>query len=176
MTVSRDLDIVVYGATGFVGRLTAAYLAENLPDGVAVGLAGRSRTKLEKLAADLGTDWRLIEANADDPASLTALAESTRVVITTVGPYATYGLPLVQACAEAGTDYVDLTGEVLFHRESIDRFDDVARRTGAASSTRAVSTPSRPTSASMRSTAPRRPTVTCRSPTRPSCSAPSAAG
>ena len=131
MTVSRDLDIVVYGATGFVGRLTAAYLAENLPDGVAVGLAGRSRTKLEKLAADLGTDWRLIEANADDPASLAALAESTRVVITTVGPYAAYGLPLVQACAEAGTDYVDLTGEVLFHRESIDRFDDVARRTGA---------------------------------------------
>ncbi|MBS9372363.1 saccharopine dehydrogenase family protein [Rhodococcus sp. B50] len=131
MTVSRDLDIVVYGATGFVGRLTAAYLAENLPTGVAVGLAGRSRTKLEKLASDLGTDWRLIEANADDPDSLTALAESTRVVITTVGPYAVYGLPLVQACAEAGTDYVDLTGEVLFHRESIDRFDDVARRTGA---------------------------------------------
>ncbi|WP_241387722.1 saccharopine dehydrogenase family protein [Rhodococcus sp. CH91] len=131
MTVSRDLDIVVYGATGFVGRLTAAYLAEHLPAGIAVGLAGRSRTKLEKLAADLGTDWRLIEANADDPASLTALAESTRVVITTVGPYAAYGLPLVQACAEAGTDYVDLTGEVLFHRESIDRFDEVARRTGA---------------------------------------------
>ncbi|UYP20862.1 saccharopine dehydrogenase NADP-binding domain-containing protein [Rhodococcus sp. Z13] len=131
MTASRDLDIVVYGATGFVGRLTAAYLAEHLPAGVAVGLAGRTRSKLEKLAAELGVDWRIAEADADDPASLTALAESTRVVISTVGPYARYGMPLVQACAEAGTDYVDLTGEVLFHRESIDRFDETARRTGA---------------------------------------------
>lgn len=131
MTASRDLDIVVYGATGFVGRLTAAYLAEHLPTSVTVGLAGRSVSRLEKVRAELGTDWPLIEANADDPASLAALAQATRVVITTVGPYAKYGLPLVQACAEAGTDYVDLTGEVLFHRESIDKFDDVARRTGA---------------------------------------------
>ncbi|MFD3811210.1 saccharopine dehydrogenase family protein [Rhodococcus sp. NPDC058639] len=131
MTASRDLDIVVYGATGFVGRLTAAYLAAHLPTGVAVGLAGRSVERLEKVRGELGTDWPLIEADSDDPVSLASLARATRVVISTVGPYAKYGLPLVEACAEAGTDYVDLTGEVLFHRESIDRFDDVARRTGA---------------------------------------------
>lgn len=131
MTASRDLDIVVYGATGFVGRLTAAYLAEHLPSGVKVGLAGRSRDKLEAVRSDLGVDWPLIEADASDPTSLATMARSTRVVVTTVGPYAKYGLPLVEACADAGTDYVDLTGEVLFHRESIDRFDDAARRSGA---------------------------------------------
>ena len=114
MTASRDLDIVVYGATGFVGRLTAAYLAAHLPTGVAVGLAGRSAGRLEKVRAELGTDWPLIEADSDDPVSLASLARATRVVISTVGPYAKYGLPLVEACAEAGTDYVDLTGMPLF--------------------------------------------------------------
>ncbi|NGP05231.1 enoyl-ACP reductase [Rhodococcus sp. 14C212] len=134
MTASRDLDIVVYGATGFVGRLTAAYLAEHAPEGVRIALAGRSAERLERIRTGLGAaaaTWPVLEADAGDPQSLTALAARTRVVVTTVGPYAKYGLPLVQACAEAGTDYVDLTGEVLFHRESIDRFDDVARRTGA---------------------------------------------
>ncbi|MEE2032999.1 saccharopine dehydrogenase family protein [Rhodococcus chondri] len=134
MTASRELDIVVYGATGFVGRLTAAYLAAHLPGGVTVGLAGRSRARLESVRSELGDDaaqWTVIEADSGDPESLAAMAAATRVVISTVGPYAKYGLPLVQACAEAGTDYVDLTGEVLFHRESIDRFDDIARRTGA---------------------------------------------
>lgn len=132
--VPRELDIVVYGATGFVGRLTAAYLAEHLPSGLKVALAGRSRRRLENVRAELGgaaRDWPLIEADATDPESLAALAAGTRIVLSTVGPYAKFGLPLVQACAEAGTDYVDLTGEVLFHRESIDRFDDTARRTGA---------------------------------------------
>ncbi|MDX5310001.1 MAG: saccharopine dehydrogenase NADP-binding domain-containing protein, partial [Rhodococcus sp. (in: high G+C Gram-positive bacteria)] len=134
MTASRDLDIVVYGATGFVGRITAAYLAEHAPEGVRIALAGRSRTRLDRIRAELGPAaqaWPVLEADAGDPQSLAALAARTRVVVTTVGPYAKYGLPLVQACAEAGTDYVDLTGEVLFHRESIDRFDDLARRTGA---------------------------------------------
>jgi short subunit dehydrogenase-like uncharacterized protein len=134
MTASRHLDVVVYGATGFVGRLTAEYLARHLPSGLTVGLAGRSRDKLDAVREALPPDaaeWPLIIANADDPDSLAAMASETRVVITTVGPYARYGMPLVQACAEAGTDYVDLTGEVLFQRESIDRFDEVARRTGA---------------------------------------------
>ncbi|TCN57930.1 short subunit dehydrogenase-like uncharacterized protein [Rhodococcus sp. SMB37] len=134
MTASRHLDVVVYGATGFVGRLTAEYLAHHLPSGLTVGLAGRSRDKLEAVRGALpptAAEWPLIIANADDPDSLAAMASETRVVITTVGPYARYGLPLVQACAEAGTDYVDLTGEVLFQRESIDRFDDIAHRTGA---------------------------------------------
>jgi short subunit dehydrogenase-like uncharacterized protein len=134
METSRDLDVVVFGATGFVGRLLAAHLAEHAPDGVRVGLAGRSADRLATVRADLparAKDWPLLVADAQDPTSLAELARGTRVVATTVGPYARYGLPLVEACAGAGTDYCDLTGEVLFVRQSIDRFHDLAVRTGA---------------------------------------------
>ncbi|WP_182357653.1 saccharopine dehydrogenase family protein [Tomitella gaofuii] len=131
---SRDVDLVVYGATGFVGRLVAGHLAEHAPEGVRLGLAGRNRGRLAEIRDGLGAgaaDWPILVADAADDASLDALARSARVVISTVGPYARYGLPLVRACAEAGTDYVDLTGEVLFHRESIDRYHETAVRTGA---------------------------------------------
>ncbi|RVW04147.1 saccharopine dehydrogenase family protein [Rhodococcus xishaensis] len=131
---SRDLDVVVYGATGFVGRLTAEYLAQHAPEGTRIGLAGRSVERLEQVRAELGpeaADWPLLRADATDESSLRDLAAAAHVIATTVGPYAKYGLPLVRACAEAGTDYVDLTGEVLFARESIDRFHDTARSTGA---------------------------------------------
>lgn len=133
-TSARDLDVVVFGATGFVGRLLAAHLAEHAPDGTRIGLAGRSAEKLKQIQAQLpprAADWPLLVADVQDPASLEEMAERTRVVATTVGPYARYGLPLVEACADAGTDYCDLTGEVLFVRQSIDRFDEVARRSGA---------------------------------------------
>lgn len=131
---ARTYDIVVYGATGFVGRLTAAHLAEQSPTGTTIALAGRSRTRLEEARRSLpaaASDWPIVEADASDVDSLRTLAESTRVVITTVGPYAKYGLPLTKVCAESGTDYVDLTGEVLFARESIDANHDIARSTGA---------------------------------------------
>lgn len=131
---NREHDIVLFGATGFVGKLTADYLARHTPDGVSVALAGRTRAKLETIRADLpgaASDWDLVIADSSDETSLKALAQSARVVISTVGPYAKYGLPLVEACAAAGTDYVDLTGEVLFVRESIDRFQELANSTGA---------------------------------------------
>jgi len=131
---ARDHDLVVFGATGFVGRLLAAYLAEHAPAGVRIGLAGRSRSRLLEVRAGLpeaAREWPVLEADSGDPASLAALAGSTRVLVTTVGPYARYGLPVVEACAAAGTHYADLTGEVLFVREAIDRVDDVARGTGA---------------------------------------------
>lgn len=131
---NRDYDIVLFGATGFVGRLTAEHLARHTAEGVSIALAGRSRAKVEALRDALpggAAKWPVVIADSSDPASLKQLAESTRVVISTVGPYAKYGLPLVEACATAGTDYVDLTGEVLFVRESIDRFHDLADRTGA---------------------------------------------
>lgn len=131
---SRDYDIVLYGATGFVGALAAAYLAEHAPPQVRIALAGRSVGKLEAVRAGLpgaGRDWPLVEADSRDAGSLAAMAASTRVVVTTVGPYARYGLPVVEACARAGTHYADLTGEVLFVREVIDRFDGLARETGA---------------------------------------------
>ena len=131
---ARELDLVVYGATGFVGKLLADYLAQHAPDGVRIALAGRTAAKLETVRSSLGpraADWPVIVANSDDAASLAALAGRTRVVATTVGPYAKYGHALAAACAEAGTDYVDLTGEVLFARESIDANHDRARATGA---------------------------------------------
>lgn len=131
---TRELDVVVYGATGFVGRLVADHLARKAPAGTRIGLAGRSRERLERVRSSLGpvaAQWPLLVADAADAASLAALAAATRVVATTVGPYAKYGTPLVRACAEAGTDYVDLAGEVLFVRESIDACHDRARQTGA---------------------------------------------
>jgi short subunit dehydrogenase-like uncharacterized protein len=125
---TRDHDVVLHGATGFVGRLTARHLVGS---GAKVALSGRSRDKLEGLRDELGVDWPLIVADAADEDSLAALAASTTAVATTVGPYAKYGLPLVKACAEAGTSYADLTGEVLFVRDSAEAADKVARDTGA---------------------------------------------
>jgi len=131
---TREHDIVLHGATGFVGALVAAYLAEAAPAGVRIALSGRSRDKLERTRAELppsALGWDLVVADAADPTALAAVAGSTRVVVSTVGPYTAYGLPLVEACARAGTHYADLTGEVLFVREAIDRCDAVARESGA---------------------------------------------
>jgi short subunit dehydrogenase-like uncharacterized protein len=116
----RPYDLVLFGATGFTGGLTADYLAEHAPSGCRWALAGRNRAKLEqvrdRLAADhpACADLALLVADVSDADSLRAVAESARVVATTVGPYLEYGEPLVAACAEAGTDYVDLTGEPEF--------------------------------------------------------------
>jgi short subunit dehydrogenase-like uncharacterized protein len=133
MSEGRDLDVVVYGATGFVGKLLAAYLARSGPEGVRIGLAGRSRARLVAVREQLGpaaADWPLLEADSANPQSLKAMAEATRVVVTTVGPYRRHGIGLVEACVEAGTDYADLTGETLFMRESIDRFHEAAAKKG----------------------------------------------
>lgn len=130
----RDLDIVLFGATGFVGKLTAEHLAAYAPANVRVALAGRNAEKLSEVRTSLGpsaADWQLISADSGDITSLHAMAGQTRGVISTVGPYAKYGLPLVEACVQAGTDYVDLTGEVLFVRESIDRFHEQAQASGS---------------------------------------------
>jgi short subunit dehydrogenase-like uncharacterized protein len=130
----RELDVVVFGATGFAGRLVAGYLAGHAPGGVRVGLAGRSQRRLADIRAGLGAaaaGWPLLVADSADPVPLAALARAARVVVSTVGPYQAQGLALVQACAEAGTDYADLTGEVLFIRDSIDHCHDAAVRSGA---------------------------------------------
>ncbi|KAA0021368.1 saccharopine dehydrogenase family protein [Antrihabitans cavernicola] len=116
----RAYDVVLFGATGFTGGLTAEYLVANLPAGASWALAGRNRTKLEavrkRLAATdpTASELDLLHADTSDPGSLRTVAESARVVITTVGPYLEHGEPLVAACAAAGTDYVDLTGEPEF--------------------------------------------------------------
>ncbi|KMS88167.1 saccharopine dehydrogenase, partial [Streptomyces regensis] len=133
----REYDIVVFGATGFTGGLTAEYLAAHVPEGCRWALAGRNTTKLEAVRERLAAiepscaDLPLVQADVTDPASLARVAESARVVVTTVGPYLEYGEPLVAACAEAGTDYVDLTGEPEFVDRMYLAHHETARRTGA---------------------------------------------
>jgi short subunit dehydrogenase-like uncharacterized protein len=129
----RDLDIVLYGASGYVGGLTAQYLAK-VGGGLRVGLAGRSVDRLAALQRKLGGPaqyWPLIVAELSDPAQMNALAARTQVVASTVGPYIKYGLPVVAACAATGTDYVDLSGEVPFVRSSIDGYHQQAAASGA---------------------------------------------
>jgi short subunit dehydrogenase-like uncharacterized protein len=129
----REFDIILYGATGFVGKLTAEYLAAVAGE-ARIALAGRSTGRLQEVRDTLGgtaQSWMLIAADASSPPTLKALAERARVVVTTVGPYTKYGLPLVAACAEAGTDYADLTGETMFIRDSIDLYHKQAADTGA---------------------------------------------
>ena len=129
MTEDRSLDVVVYGATGFVGKLLAEYLAAHAPEGTRIGLAGRTQSKLEATRAALpasAREWPLIVADQDDHDSLVAMAAQTQVVATTVGPYRRKGMQLVDACIAAGADYGDLTGEVLFVHEAIGRHADAA--------------------------------------------------
>jgi short subunit dehydrogenase-like uncharacterized protein len=133
MTTAREFDIVLYGATGFAGKLTAEYLAKAGGD-ARIALAGRSHDKLLAVRETLGEraqSWPLIVADASQRSTLNAMAAQTQVVVTTVGPYAKHGLPLVAACAAAGTDYADLTGETNFIRESIDLCHKQAMDTGA---------------------------------------------
>ncbi|MFF5700963.1 saccharopine dehydrogenase family protein [Streptomyces sp. NPDC012794] len=133
----RGFDLVLFGATGFVGALTAEYLAEHAPAGCRWALAGRDPGKLERLRERLAAlnpacaDLPLLRADAGDAGTLRELAASTRVVATTVGPYVWYGAELVAACAEAGTDYVDLTGEPEFVDRMYVEHDARARETGA---------------------------------------------
>jgi short subunit dehydrogenase-like uncharacterized protein len=134
MSADRELDIVLYGATGFVGRLTAQYLARSAPAGTRIALAGRSQERLEAVRAELGPQaagWPLLVADSQDGDALAAIAARTTALATTVGPYRKYGTPLVEACAAAGTHYADLAGETLFMRDTIDRFDAAAKASGA---------------------------------------------
>jgi short subunit dehydrogenase-like uncharacterized protein len=131
---TREYDVVLFGATGFTGGLTAEYLARAADPQTRWALAGRNQGKLEAVRERLGdghADLALLTADVTDPASMRAIAESAKVVITTVGPYIHYGEPLVAACAAAGTDYVDLTGEPEFVDLMWLRYHEQAERTGA---------------------------------------------
>lgn len=132
----RDYDVVVFGATGFTGRLVAEYLARSAPPGLRWAIAGRSRDKLERLRSELAEidasagEIGLIEADAREWATLALMANQTRVVLTTVGPYADGGDQLVRACVTSGADYVDITGEPMFVDQVITEFDGPAREQG----------------------------------------------
>lgn len=137
----RPYDIIVYGATSFVGQILCAYLKQRHGSGpndptngeavVTWAIAGRNSAKLGDLADDLGLSVDHLIADATDPTALAAMAAATHVVISTVGPYALYGSELVGACVEAGTDYCDLTGEPHWMQQMIDAHHDAATRTGS---------------------------------------------
>lgn len=130
---SRPYDLVLFGATGFVGALTARYLAEHAPRGLRWAVAGRDEPRLERLRESLpgGEGIGVLRADAGEPATLRTLAGHARVVATTVGPYMLHGEELVAACADSGTDYLDLTGEPEFVDLMYVRHDARARETGA---------------------------------------------
>lgn len=132
---SRDFDIVLWGATGYTGKLVADYLARNYlggDTGLRLALAGRNEEKVRAVAAEIGAaDLPILVGDSFDAASLDSIASRTEVVLTTVGPYAKYGAELVAACVRNGTDYCDLTGETQFVRAMIDAHHDEAQRTGA---------------------------------------------
>ena len=134
----RPYAVVLYGATSFVGQITAHYLTNFLSnnkneDGsnVSWAIAGRDENKLNKLQAKLESKVDIIIANSNDAASLDKMTKQTQVIISTVGPYLKYGEPLIKSCAENGTDYVDLTGEAIFIKDMMDKYQDTAKQSGA---------------------------------------------
>jgi len=130
----REFDIIVYGASGFTGRLVAEYLqSEYGGTDLKWAMAGRSADKLDRVRAEMGVSdaVEIVIANSDDPASLAALSHRAKAIITTVGPYQLYGEPLLKACAENGTDYVDLCGEPAWMKDMIAQYDDIAKASGA---------------------------------------------
>ena len=138
MTKSSETayDLVVFGATSFVGQILTRYLLETYGVGQSVkwAIAGRSESKLNTLKGELGSKAKglpVILADASNEAALKAMCEQTRVIISTVGPYALYGEPLVQACVRSGTDYCDLTGEVQWIRKMVERYEEEAKSSGA---------------------------------------------
>ncbi|WP_379553582.1 saccharopine dehydrogenase family protein [Qipengyuania sp. DGS5-3] len=133
--MASEFDIIIYGATGYTGRLVAEHFLREYAGGGGPkwAMAGRSLTKLEQVRDEVGApaDTPLIVANSDDPASLEAMCERTKVVLTTVGPYQLYGDALVEACVNTGTDYADLCGEPGWMREKIDAHHEAAKSSGA---------------------------------------------
>jgi short subunit dehydrogenase-like uncharacterized protein len=132
MTTAREFEIILWGATGFTGSLVARHLQSTYGDTLNWAMAGRNLDKLEKVRAGLGnTDIPLIQADSHNQEAMNDLAARTKVICTTVGPYALYGTPLVAACAQQGTHYCDLTGEVQWMGQTIKQFQSQAEASGA---------------------------------------------
>ena len=127
----RDLDLILFGATSFVGRITSRHLAARADPALRWAIAGRDPTKLAEVAVATGADVEQIVADAEDPAAVRSLASRARVVVSTVGPYVRYGSPLVAAVAASGTQYCDLTGEPQWVRTMIDAHHEEAVGSGA---------------------------------------------
>ena len=135
---NRPYAVILYGATSFVGQITAKYLSQFLADSndVEWAIAGRDEEKLKKLQSEISDSGSakkvdIIIANSNDEASLDEMTKQAKVVISTVGPYLKYGEPLIKSCANNGTDYVDLTGEAIFIKDMMDKYQDTASQSGA---------------------------------------------
>jgi len=132
--MSREFDVIIYGATGFTGRLVAEYLNKQYAGSdVKWAMAGRSQDKLEAVRNEMGIskDIAFVVANSNDQASLNAMAARAGSICTTVGPYQLYGDSVVQACVDNGTDYVDLSGEPAWMHDTIEKYDVAAKENGA---------------------------------------------
>ena len=132
MAQGREFDVIIYGATGYTGRLVAEYLSKHRGD-FTWAMAGRSAEKLAAVRDEIGApgDTPLVVADASDTASLSAMTDRAGCIITTVGPYQLYGEPLVAACISSGTDYVDLCGEPAWMHQMIDKYESAAKESGA---------------------------------------------
>ena len=133
---ARAYDLVVLGATGYTGKLTAQYVAKTFSTNLAWAIAGRSDSKLSAIAKELKASHPdrnppAVEVTQLNEADLTALAKKTKLLITTVGPYHKYGSPVLEACAKNGTHYLDVTGEVPWTVEMTRIYHDVAKKSGA---------------------------------------------
>jgi short subunit dehydrogenase-like uncharacterized protein len=127
---NREFDVIIWGASGFTGRIATNYMHAQYGDGnISWAIAGRNHAKLDSVRNQRDID--VLIAESDDEESLRELAQKTKVLLTTVGPYSKYGSKLVATCAEYGTDYCDLTGESLWMREMISAYDESARNSGA---------------------------------------------
>jgi short subunit dehydrogenase-like uncharacterized protein len=134
MVKNGELDLVIYGASGFTGRLVAEYMVQKYKNSnIAWALAGRDEAKLIRVRNEIGAtkDTPVIVADSFDEAGITAMVKFAKCIISTVGPYTLYGEKLVEVCAREGTDYVDLCGEVLFTREMIARHEEAAKKSAA---------------------------------------------
>ena len=131
MSDGREFEVIVYGASGFTGRLVAENLQRTYGDQVKWAMAGRDQAKLDGVKAGIGASVPVIVVNASNSASLEAMAARTKVVLTTVGPYQLYGEPLLAACVKTGTDYVDLCGEPNWMAAMIAKYGDAAKASGA---------------------------------------------
>lgn len=134
---AREYDLVLFGATGFTGKLATKYLATQYGTSINWAIAGRSKERLQKVKNEIVKingkcqAVPILIADSSNVDQLTEIAEKTKVIISTVGPFARYGTPLVAVCAHSGTNYCDITGEVHWVRQMIDKYDDVANQTGA---------------------------------------------
>src|SRR5690606_17167580 len=131
--MTQKYDIIIYGATGFTGSLVFEYFAKNVDQStIKWAIAGRNKTKLQQLADKIAPNTPILINELNDPISIAQMCESTKVLMNLVGPYYRFGLPIIKACIDAKTHYIDITGEPSFIKQSIDQFHEKAKQAGVS--------------------------------------------